>query len=1349
MHEILNDENDEKNNIIGIDTKQLINEKELYPNKLNIIIFTNISEDSINYNPKMSYPSTSSPNVYFTPFIKLSESDLLPNIALLSSSTELPKKTFDIFFNEKNFNELLQKKIDQNNGNFLKIKESCDNNVIDNNIKNILNILFKSGNLFYIKDNPYTINNYEWTTGDWFIYSPELDKKSKNIDNDILKRNKNEDNKETKIEKQTKEAFEIISKNTPNCLKGDAATSLIQSENQKKIYAQKLDILKNNKFFNKDNIDEIFNIYKENSSNIFNKNLCFNLNDQIPSFDKDPLTISLLYIGNNFVKDIETYPILKKFYESIDTNAFELNEIINKINNIITDNNLLIIDDNFNNNSFFKEDLNVTNELNSILNSLIKKLENKIKSEQFRKSWYDYLEREIQRIILNYNELTRIFKTIISDKTQIKNINTYLTSQIQNNIINYFEIIKNSIIKINEKIPNPMENMKGFSGTDTQYSFSDIEKKFNELIKNLNNTKNKFLNNLNTISENTNEFYNKFNLTKQKKELPANFINNKIDFFKTCKKVYSLTKQKIISQNNYLNKLFVFYKKLYDLKKKEYEQISSSLSSSSFKNADNIRLQLSIRIILFDVIIYNTLIYDTCYRNVYTLYLKNIDIVIKKLEELETKKFNIKDETKNSIVDENAELINLFKDYYYYIFFINFNLDKIMWNIISKKTLDIKNKFKSFISKSINEYAKHINLYEDTHETIFGEVKKQLVSLYNLDFSNFSEQESMKIICYELINLFSKLNMITLFRSYKTNTINYFVCNNFSKKINYFEKKDIKYTFNQIYFIYDFNNLKLDNPNNTSCISFPNKNCNVFENVCYNDYKSSIELITPSITNEELDKLCNSINKTEEYDEFTNTTIQYDFQEKNKYFGFPLYILFNNLFTNTVITEQFNNLESYISNNICKTIIYGIYNGNNLLKTIIDSITWDLALQNYKFLYNEDCSNIDSTDKNNNDEYKLNIISYFYENYKLNIIIISKTTEYYYKIIKNNNDKINKNYPYIYILNETVKIEKENKTINEETYYNIYTFEELVRNKQIINFIFNQNLNSTTLTTNTCEDNYINNNIIVLFLEREQLLNILNKIFNIFLDIFKEIKNVIKEKDKEKSKIINDKFAHEINKIIKKYNDDLKNYIYQFLYVKLRNITDKNEYTNIKNPSSSGKNIENIDNSNKFFFWVLYFFNIRPFLNRNNNQSIYNNYLTYDNMDLTIDDDIIPYKTYISQIPYIINIPESNGKNKNVEDIPYSLDNLINILDEDKVKLGNNIVKIYQNVDINDDSEIEKPEVDIISESLKEIIKLFDKKFISSISKLLGLDNSSNSNSYTKTAKKILSKKELDDLKKK
>ena len=269
MYEILNDRNTDTDTSTKMDsTNNLVSEKDekdLYPNKLNIIIFTNISEESIDYNPKMSYPSTTSSNVYFSPFVKLSETDLLPDSSLLTGSKELPKKSFDIFFNEKNLNELLQKKVDQNSDNFLNIDKSCKDKVIDNNIKNILNILFKSGNLFYIKDKPYTINNYEWTTGDWFIYSPELDKKTK-INEDPLKREK-----ETNPEKHTKDAYEIISKKTPNCLKGDASVSLIHSENQKKIYQQKMGTFANNTFFNKENIDKIFKTYNEISSNIFDR----------------------------------------------------------------------------------------------------------------------------------------------------------------------------------------------------------------------------------------------------------------------------------------------------------------------------------------------------------------------------------------------------------------------------------------------------------------------------------------------------------------------------------------------------------------------------------------------------------------------------------------------------------------------------------------------------------------------------------------------------------------------------------------------------------------------------------------------------------------------------------------------------------------------------------------------------------------------------------------------------------------------------------------------------------------------------------------------------------------------
>ena len=1272
MYEILNDRNTDTDTSAKIDTtSNLISEKyekDLYPNKLNIIIFTNISEESIDYNPKMSYPSTSSSNVYFSPFVKLSETDLLPDISLLSGSKELPKKSFDIFFNEKNFNELLQKKVDQNSDNFLNIDKSCKDKVIDYNIKNILNILFKSGNLFYIKDKPYTIHNYEWTTGDWFIYSSELDKKTK-INEDPLKREK-----ETNPEKYTKDAYEIISKKTPNCLKGDASVSLIHSENQKKIYQQKMGIFTNNTFFNKENIDKIFKTYNEISSNIFDRYLCFNLNEQIPSFDKDPLSISLLYIGNNFLKDIEAYPVLLKYYNAITTNANELTEIINEINNIVTKNNLLITNNNDDNNATIKSIIKYNTELEKILNNLIKKLENYIKNNQFRQYWFNLQMGEFGTIINNYKELYIIFNKYINEKDKSKSIKTYLTSKIQKYIIERFKNIRKKINTINDNITNidtiRSNSFNSSSNTMVSYSSNTIETEFKKNKENISNIIDKFTKDLNNIKETSNQFYDKFRLLQNKKDLPSEFIKNKTEFFKICKRVYYLIKQKLISQNNYLNKLFVFYKILYTLKKKEYEKITKS--STPFKNADNIRLQLSIRIILFDVIIYNTLIYDKCYRNVYELYIKNIDISIKKLEEHEIKKFNIKDETRHGKQDNNDELIYLFKDYYYYIFFINFNLDKIMWDIISKKTLDIKNKFKCFISKSINEYAKNINLYEDTNESIVSQVKMQIDNLYNLDFSNFSEQESMKIICYELINLFSKLNIITLYRYYKTNKINYFVCNVLSKKIKYYDKKDIKYTFNEIYFIYDFKNLELDKDN--TCFSKPNKDCYILDNLCFEDYKSSIELITPSITNEELERLCENISKPEEYDEFNNELIKSNFTEMNNNFSFPLYILFRNLFSN--IDHQQEQINNLIDDNDYN-IIYGIYNGTQLLKTILDSIRWELAYYNYKFIYNNECNNLNSTDKNNT-EYKLKVISFFYENYKLNIIIIRKTKEGF-NIIKNESEIIS-DYPYIYILNESIREETrnlENKKIkkSEEKYYNIYVCNKVNGITPIITptFIFKSSIKNIS-----CKDNTINQMIIEPIFVKEKLLQILLKIFEIFLKIFEKLTNKISET----TNILYEEFKTYIQTTISEYHIELQNSIYQFFYVK-----STNKYNNIpsKNSTVVGQQIEDIEDIKKFIFWVFYFFNIRPYLRRPTHEpinpstldnNIYNTPTIYVDPELNIRQDITPYKNLKNEIPFNFEIPDLPNL-INVREQPYSLDDLILIKDDNKVNLGKHIINIY------------------------------------------------------------------------
>ena len=74
----------------------------------------------------------------------------------------------------------------------------------------------------------------------------------------------------------------------------------------------------------------------------------------------------------------------------------------------------------------------------------------------------------------------------------------------------------------------------------------------------------------------------------------------------------------------------------------------------------------------------------------------------------------------------------------------------------------------------------------------------------------------------------------------------------------------------------------------------------------------------------------------------------------NDNFSFPLYLLFRNLFSRSNQPDQINNLIASTDYDI----IYGIYNGTQLLKTILDSIRWDLAFYNYKFIYNNECNNL-------------------------------------------------------------------------------------------------------------------------------------------------------------------------------------------------------------------------------------------------------------------------------------------------------------------------------------------------------------------------------------------------------
>ena len=144
------------------------------------------------------------------------------------------------------------------------IKKSCEEKVIDNNIKTTLDVLFKSGNVLEIDKKPYTVYNYTWLPGDWLIYSNDL--KKENNDQFPLHRGYTGYNgypyhrTEFTEQKVTQTAFDELSKEIPDCLMGDVDVSLLVSGDKDILQEQQKtdDIENDKKIFDEDKIDDFF-----------------------------------------------------------------------------------------------------------------------------------------------------------------------------------------------------------------------------------------------------------------------------------------------------------------------------------------------------------------------------------------------------------------------------------------------------------------------------------------------------------------------------------------------------------------------------------------------------------------------------------------------------------------------------------------------------------------------------------------------------------------------------------------------------------------------------------------------------------------------------------------------------------------------------------------------------------------------------------------------------------------------------------------------------------------------------------------------------------------------------------
>ena len=141
------------------------NAKFKYADTLTILIRTRIrGYPTILYTPSMSVPNMKSNNVYFNPVIKLN-----------SSTTSTiprgypPSERMSQFFYKNTFNSLLNRTLATSMQPKRSLETAVNEKIIENNIRIILNELFRPNNKFYIKGKTYTIYDYNWINGDWQI----------------------------------------------------------------------------------------------------------------------------------------------------------------------------------------------------------------------------------------------------------------------------------------------------------------------------------------------------------------------------------------------------------------------------------------------------------------------------------------------------------------------------------------------------------------------------------------------------------------------------------------------------------------------------------------------------------------------------------------------------------------------------------------------------------------------------------------------------------------------------------------------------------------------------------------------------------------------------------------------------------------------------------------------------------------------------------------------------------------------------------------------------------------------------------------------------------------------------
>jgi hypothetical protein len=149
------------------------NKSTKLPNSLIIYIKTRIPNFyNLTYQPSMTVPNNKSNIVYLDPLVKYYENPI--STIPLNAPKDL---LYTQFYEASEFDTMINKILSdfrymQKPRTF---EESCDEHIIENNIKITVNTLFKPNNVFYINNNPYTIVETHSNPSNWQINKKPLE----------------------------------------------------------------------------------------------------------------------------------------------------------------------------------------------------------------------------------------------------------------------------------------------------------------------------------------------------------------------------------------------------------------------------------------------------------------------------------------------------------------------------------------------------------------------------------------------------------------------------------------------------------------------------------------------------------------------------------------------------------------------------------------------------------------------------------------------------------------------------------------------------------------------------------------------------------------------------------------------------------------------------------------------------------------------------------------------------------------------------------------------------------------------------------------------------------------------